>query len=61
MKFLQWLFNLRTRHNWDMARYEKGKMSTKIFVIFLLIALAGATLGVEYWCMGLFKTNFFDI
>ena len=58
MKFLKWVLNLRSRHHWDMARYEKGKMSTKIFVIFLLIALAGATLGVEYWCMALFNTNF---
>ncbi|MGN1221733.1 MAG: hypothetical protein ACI4TT_00695 [Christensenellales bacterium] len=58
MKFLKWVFNLRARHSWDMARYEKGKMSTKIFVIFLLLALAGATLGVEYWCIGLFNTNF---
>lgn len=58
MKFLKWVFNLRSRHHLDMARYEKGKMSTKIFVIFLLLALVGATLGVEYWCMGLFNTNF---
>lgn len=58
MKFLKWLFNLRAKHHWDMARYERGKMSTKIFVIVLLLVLAGATLGVEYWCMNLFNTNF---
>ena len=58
MKFLKWLFNLRAKHHWDMARYERGKMATKIFVIVLLLVLAGGTLGVEYWCMNLFNTNF---
>lgn len=55
MKFLTWLFRINVRHGGDLRRYEKGKTGTRIFVIVLLFALVAATLGAEYWCIGLFR------
>lgn len=58
MKFLQWLFNFSSRHSGDVRRYEKGKVSTKIIMMIVLLILASATLAIEYWCINLFNTKF---
>lgn len=57
MKFLSWIFNINRRHAWDIRRYEKGKLGTKIMAIVLLLLLVGATLGIEYWGITLLKNN----
>ncbi|MGN1201275.1 MAG: hypothetical protein ACI4R8_03365 [Candidatus Caccovivens sp.] len=57
MNFLRWIFKINVRHSGDIRRYEKGKIGTRIFVILLLLAIAGGTLGVEYWCINLFNNN----
>lgn len=57
MKFFKWLFSVTQRHHGDFARYEKGKIGTRIFVIFLLLIFTGVTLGLTYWCINLFKEN----
>ncbi|MGN1212588.1 MAG: hypothetical protein ACI4TZ_00980 [Christensenellales bacterium] len=59
MKFLKWLINFKSRHHMDIERYEKGKLSTKIFLIILMCAFVGATLAIEYWCIDVFNTNIF--
>lgn len=58
MKFLSWLFNFTGRHRGDILRYEKGKIASRIFYILFMLVLAGATVGVEYWCINLFHENF---
>ncbi|MGN0961320.1 MAG: hypothetical protein ACI4PF_03885 [Christensenellales bacterium] len=59
MQFLSWLFNLSVRHNADARRYEKGKISTRIFIIILMPSLVALTLYLEYWSMGLWAENVF--
>lgn len=51
MKFLSWLFNMSVRHHNDAIRYERGKATSKIFIIILMLLFVGLTLGVEYWAL----------
>ena len=55
MNFFAWLFNFSSRHSGDFLRYQRGKVGTRIFVMLLALVVAGATLGLEYWCINLFN------
>lgn len=55
MNFFAWLFNFSSRHSGDFFRYQRGKVGTRIFVMLLALFFAGATLGLEYWCIKLFN------
>ena len=57
MNFFAWLFNFSSRHSGDFLRYQRGKVGTRIFVMLLALVVAGATLGLEYWCINLFNQN----
>ena len=57
MNFFAWLFNFSSRHSGDFLRYQRGKVGTRIFVMLLALVVAGATLGLEYWCIHLFNQN----
>ena len=61
MKFLSWLFDMYSRHLGDAIRYEKGKVSTKIFAIVFLLIFGSATIGVEYWGFSLLNDSFVGI
>lgn len=57
MRFFKWIIDATNRHSGDIKRYEKAKIGYRIFVIFLMIALVGLALGVQYWCANLFKND----
>lgn len=57
MKFLAWLFDINSRHLGDSIRYQKGKISTKIWAIIIVLIFGAATLGVEYWGFNLLNNN----
>lgn len=55
MKFLIWIFNINKRHGRDIRAYEKGKLSTKIITLILMLVFFLGSIGLEYWCINLFK------
>lgn len=55
MKFLSWVFNIRKRHGRDIRAYENGKLSTKIITLIIMLVFFLGSIGLEYWCINLFK------
>ena len=58
MKFLSFIwkfFDFSARHWRGAARLEKGKVSTRIFIMLGVFLGAAATIAVEYWAVSLFK------
>ena len=55
---LRWFFSVRSRHHAGIRRYEKGGAGVRIFTLALVVVLAGAVLGVEYWGFSLLQDNF---
>lgn len=55
MKFLSWIFNINKRHGRDIRAYEKGKLSTKIITLIIMLVFFLGSIGLEYWCINLFK------
>ena len=55
MKFLSWVFNIRKRHGIDIRAYENGKLSTKIITLIIMLVFFLGSIGLEYWCINLFK------
>ncbi len=58
MKFLSFiwkLFDFSARHWREARQLEKGKISTRIFIMLGVLLGAAATIAVEYWAVSLFK------
>lgn len=58
IEFISWLFNINSRHTKESMKYEKSGIGMRIGVIIFLLVLIGSTIGLEYWCISLLKSNF---
>lgn len=58
MKFLNWLFSFTSRHRWDINRYQKNKVATRVIVIILELVLLISSWALELWCIDLFNKQF---
>ena len=58
IEFISWLFDINSRHTKESMKYEKSGIGMRIGVIIFLLVLIGSTIGLEYWCISLLKSNF---
>lgn len=58
MGLFNWLWDVSTRHYSGINRYEKGKISTRIITLIIMLVFAALALFLEYWTIKLFQENF---